>query len=133
MQQPVDVVEDIPLADLVVAVVGAEAVQRPAGDIFAAVAAVLVVGVEGEALGLFKGQIQGGDHVCCKTTETFSTTNAGNTDDPIRHLRFPCWENPVEEIDTVVHHPIKIKIRLCIWTIKRWRTLLLQTVLSCLV
>ena len=51
MQQAVDVVEDIPLGDGVVAVVGAEAVQRPGGDVFAAVAAVLVVGVEGEALG----------------------------------------------------------------------------------
>ena len=50
MQQAVDVVEDIPLGDGVVAVVGAEAVEGPVGDVFAAVAAVLVVGVEGEAL-----------------------------------------------------------------------------------
>ena len=50
VQQAVDVVEDIPLGDGVVAVVGAEAVHRPVGDVFAAVAAVLVVGVEGEAL-----------------------------------------------------------------------------------
>ena len=42
MQQAVDVVEDLPLADRLVAVVGAELGQRPVGDILAAVAAVLV-------------------------------------------------------------------------------------------
>ena len=51
MQQAVNVVEDIPLADGVVAVVGAEAVQRPGGDVFAAVAAVLVVGVVRGSIG----------------------------------------------------------------------------------
>ena len=51
VQQAVDVVEDVPLGDGVVAVVGAEAVQRPGGDVLAAVAAVLVVGVEREAFG----------------------------------------------------------------------------------
>ena len=50
VQKPVDVVEDVPLADRVVAVVGAEAVQRPVSDVLVAIAAVLVVCVEGEAL-----------------------------------------------------------------------------------
>ena len=55
VQEPVDVVEDVPLGDRVVAVVGAEAVQRPVSDVIAAIAAILVVSVEGEALGFFKG------------------------------------------------------------------------------
>ena len=65
VQQPVDVVEDVPLADRLVAVVGAEAVQRPVSDVLAAVAAVLVVGVEREALGRFSKAKQGWNHVCC--------------------------------------------------------------------
>ena len=56
VQQAVDVVEDVPLGYGVVAVVGAEAVQRPVGDVLAAVAAVLVVGVEGEALEAITGR-----------------------------------------------------------------------------
>ena len=51
VQEAVDVMEDVPLADRVVLVMRAEPRQRPVGDVFAAVAAVLVVGVEGEALG----------------------------------------------------------------------------------
>ena len=51
MEEAVDVVEDVPLGDGVVAVVGAEAIEGPVGDVFAAVGAVLVVGVQGEALG----------------------------------------------------------------------------------
>ena len=50
VQHAVDVVEDVPLADGVVAVVVAELLQGPVGDVLAAVAAVFVVDVEGEAL-----------------------------------------------------------------------------------
>ena len=83
MQQAVDVVEDIPLGDGVIAVVGAEAVQRPGGDVFAAVAAVLVVGVVGEALGLFKGQGPGKESCLLPDIQRFSITKASNTDDAI--------------------------------------------------
>ena len=55
MEKAIDVVEDVPLGDGVVAVVGAEAVEGPVGDVLAAVGAVLGVGVEGEALGAIKG------------------------------------------------------------------------------
>ena len=54
VQEAVDVVEDIPLGDGVVAVVGVDAIQHPVSDVLAAVVAVFVVNVEGEALGLFK-------------------------------------------------------------------------------
>ena len=50
VQQAIDVIEDIPFADGGVVVVGAELIDRPIGNILAAVAAVFVVGVEGEAL-----------------------------------------------------------------------------------
>ena len=50
VEQTVDVVEDIPFADGWVAVVAAELVEGVVGDVLAAVAAVFVVCVEGEAL-----------------------------------------------------------------------------------
>ena len=50
MQHGIDVVEDVPLGDVGVGVVGAELVQRPVGDVFAAIGAVFVVGVERETL-----------------------------------------------------------------------------------
>ena len=50
VQQGVNVVENIPLADRLVAVMLLELFQRPIGDVFAAVAAVFIVDVEGEAL-----------------------------------------------------------------------------------
>ena len=50
MQDAVVIVEDVPLADGVVFVVRAELRQCPIGDIFAAICAILVVGVEGKAL-----------------------------------------------------------------------------------
>ena len=47
MQESVVVVEDVPFGDGVVLVVGSELRQCPIGDVFAAVCAVFVVGVEG--------------------------------------------------------------------------------------
>ena len=49
MQEPIDVVEDIPLADLL-AILRLELLERPIGDVLAPVAAVFGVGVEGETL-----------------------------------------------------------------------------------
>jgi len=50
VQDGVDVVEDVPLGDGGVAVVGAELFERPVGDVLAAVGAVFGVGVEGKPL-----------------------------------------------------------------------------------
>src|SRR6266536_3367909 len=50
VQDGVDVVEDVPLGDGGVVVVGAELFEGPGADVFAAVGAVFGVGVEGEAL-----------------------------------------------------------------------------------
>jgi hypothetical protein len=50
MQDAVDVVENVPLADLLVVVVLAEMLQRPIGDVLPPVRAVFVVDVEREAL-----------------------------------------------------------------------------------
>ena len=50
VQERIVIVEDVPLGDGVVAVVGSEFYQCPIGDVFASVGAVLIVGVEGEAL-----------------------------------------------------------------------------------
>ena len=50
VQEPVVIVEDVPLGDGVVGVMGSEFRQRPIGDVLLSVCAVLVVGVEGEAL-----------------------------------------------------------------------------------
>ena len=52
VQERVVIVEDVPLGDGVVAVVGSEFCQCPIGDVFLSVRAILVVGVEGEALGI---------------------------------------------------------------------------------
>ncbi len=63
MEQGVDVVEDGPFVDGRVGVVVPELGQRPVGDVLPPVAAVLVVGVEGEALGFFAKQVQAWDCV----------------------------------------------------------------------
>ena len=46
--------EDVPLGDGFVSVMGAELFQRPIGDVLAAVFTIFVVGVEGKALCLFE-------------------------------------------------------------------------------
>src|SRR5271157_4308155 len=51
VQDGVDVVEDVPLADGGIVVAGAELFERPVGDVLASVGAVFRVGVEREALG----------------------------------------------------------------------------------
>ena len=51
MQESVGIVEDVPFCDGVVVVMGTEVCQCPIGDVFTAVCAVLVVGVEGKTLG----------------------------------------------------------------------------------
>ena len=48
VQDAVGVVEDVPFADAVIAVVFLEICECPIGDVLLAVCAVLVVGVEGE-------------------------------------------------------------------------------------
>src|ERR1700680_1371066 len=50
MQDGVRVMEDIPLGDGRVCVADAKLFERPVGNVLAAVGAVFVVGVEGEAL-----------------------------------------------------------------------------------
>ena len=50
MQEAIGIVEDVPLGDGIVSVVGSEVCQCPIADIFLAVCAVLVVGVERKAL-----------------------------------------------------------------------------------
>ena len=50
MEHAVDVMENVPLAHLFVVVVSAELIQRPIGDVLAAIRAVFVVDVEREAL-----------------------------------------------------------------------------------
>ena len=50
IQEGVDVVEDVAFGDGVVVVVRPILCQRPIGDVFAAVCAILVIGVEREAL-----------------------------------------------------------------------------------
>ena len=51
VQQGIDVMEDVPLGDGVIVVMGAKLLQGPVGEVFPAVGAVFGVGVEGEALG----------------------------------------------------------------------------------
>jgi len=51
VQDGVDVMEDVPLGDGGVVVVGAELFESPVGDVLAAVGAIFGVGVEREALG----------------------------------------------------------------------------------
>jgi hypothetical protein len=52
VQDGVDVVEDVPLGDGGVVVVGAELNECPVGDVLAAVGAVFGIGVEGERTNL---------------------------------------------------------------------------------
>ena len=54
VEQGVDVVEDVSFGDCLVLVVPSELPQRPIGDVFAAVCAVFVVGVERESIGFFQ-------------------------------------------------------------------------------
>lgn len=50
VQQAIDVVEDVPFADLLVFVLRAKFIQRPVGDVLAESGAVFVVEVDGETL-----------------------------------------------------------------------------------
>jgi hypothetical protein len=59
VQNTVDVIEDVPLGDLLVVVMLAKMLQRPVGDVVALVCPLFVVMVEGEAL--MAGQDVGGN------------------------------------------------------------------------
>src|SRR6266704_4899575 len=62
VQNGVDVMEDVPLGDRRVVVVGAESFERPVGDVLAAVRAVFGVSVEGEDLkGIARTQVNVGN------------------------------------------------------------------------
>ena len=50
VQQTVNIMENIPFANASILMMLTEVVQRPVGDILAAVLAVFSVGIEGEAL-----------------------------------------------------------------------------------
>ena len=50
VQDTVGVVEDVPLADGIITVVFAECCECPIGDVLLTVCAILIVGIEGEAL-----------------------------------------------------------------------------------
>ena len=54
VQEPVGVVKDVPLGDGVIAVMRLEFCQCPIGDVFAAVCAVFVIGVEWETLRTYR-------------------------------------------------------------------------------
>jgi len=72
VQDGVDVMEDVPLGDGGVLVVGAELLERPVRDVLAAVRAVFGVGVEREALAQPVGAIREfnfGDRVCGQANE----------------------------------------------------------------
>ena len=95
VQQAVDVVEDVPLADRVVAVLGAELRQRPVGDVLAAVAAVLVVGVEGEALESINSRecVQVGNRIRHQSTELCAKAVITNNDYSILCFGLQCGED----------------------------------------
>ena len=66
VQDGVDVMEDVPLGNGRVVVVGAELFEGPVSDVLAAVAAVFGVGVEGEALSAapWASKVQVGNMIC---------------------------------------------------------------------
>jgi hypothetical protein len=65
VQDGVDIVEDVPLADGGVVVADAELFLRPVGDVLPPVAAVFGVGVEGKALGI-AGKVKVWNSVACE-------------------------------------------------------------------
>src|SRR5262249_30903641 len=87
VQQAVDVVEDVPLRDLLVAVGPAEFPQPPAGNVLPPVAAVFVVDVEGEALRWVGVEIKVGDKIGYRNRELFTSVPANNKDLVIAFLR----------------------------------------------
>ena len=57
VEQTVNIMEYIPFGDCVIFIMRAEVFQRPIGDVLAAICPVLIVGVEGEALGITCGKM----------------------------------------------------------------------------
>ncbi len=86
VQDCVDVVEDVPLGDGEVVVAGAELFEDPIGDVLAAVGSVFGIGVEGEALILFKGNIQRRYGVNRYRPEGLPISDSCNTQDGIFYL-----------------------------------------------
>jgi hypothetical protein len=62
VEESVDVVEDIPLGDTFILIMGLELLNGLVSDVFLAVGAVFVIGVEGKALSFFK-DIETGNHI----------------------------------------------------------------------
>ena len=94
VEQGVDVMEDVPLGDCVVAVVGAELCQCPIGDVFAAVPPVLIVGVEGEALRFLK-YVKSRNQRNHQVVKRFVTSNSRDTNYSIFRLGLGSWENSI--------------------------------------
>jgi hypothetical protein len=80
VQDGIDIMEDVPLGDGRVAVMGPELFKRPVGDVLAAIAAVFCVGVEREALGSVQrsqcdvgNQSSGNCPVFCSSSDPWET------------------------------------------------------------
>ena len=88
VQDGVDVVEDVPLADGGIVVAGAELLERPVGDVLVAVGPVFSVSVEGETLKTVSAAAEvklgdAGGHIAMKgriTRTTSETRTKGKTD-----------------------------------------------------
>ena len=71
VEQTVDIMKDVPLADGLVPVMRPELCQRPIGDVLPAVPPILVVGVERETLGFFKLMSKAGIYLPSRQPKVF--------------------------------------------------------------
>ena len=94
VQETVVIVEDVPLGDGVIAVMGSEFRQHPIGDVLLPVGAVLVVGVKGEGLLWIGIKIQIRNTSAHQNSKFFSSV-AANADHSIFCFRLRCWKNSV--------------------------------------
>ena len=92
VQESVVIVEDVPLGDGLIVVVGSEFRQCPIGDVLLAVCAVLIVGIEGEGLCFFK-EIKGWNHINYQRLKRFVTPYTTDTNYTVFCFCLRCREN----------------------------------------
>ena len=109
MEQGVGVVEDGPFVDGVVLVMRAELGQGPVRDVLAAVAAILVVGVEGEALGFFE-YVKTRNHSSHQGLKRFVTSDAADTNHSIFSFSLRYGDDGGEHAHPIIHQSVKVEV-----------------------
>src|SRR3954462_12467038 len=105
VQHGVDIVKDVPFAHLL-SIAGPELLQRPIGDIFTVIAAILCIGVVRKALRI-ACEMQIRNDIYSQAVKLLASPNSTQANSHVFRFRCYGWQNLRELIDSFGEHAIK--------------------------